>query len=527
MSGAAQGMFDPDPKGRLPSGELVVLPPSKLDSPILAGAVMTQDQPLAPYGGVKALRRPKQKPPRAKTFDQNRVLHQTAPSSMSVQIQSAVAPLQPMAPNSISPQPIVTTLDGGGDDGTTIPPDTQAAFSKSHGFNPLNNNIHIFKLNDLQASPTVTTLNAFWGRMGCFDPKVTYDPQVDRFYFVSMSDAELPTSSLMIAVSTNGDPTGSWSIQSIAVDAQAQGNVWMDYPSLGLTADKVTVQVNLYTFDNPGQFAGSTVYVFDKASLTNSLQTHVQRFTMQNQGAGQVPAITYDAAFSDQFLVSSWGGSMSGGPGALAVWRITGSPANQNAALALVGYINGTRSWDEYPPVNEFAPQSGIHDGLDSGDDRLLSVIYRSGALYCCHTVCLPAGGPTRSSIQWWSIPVATWVPNVGLLDDPTHSVFYSAPSLAMNGRGDICIGHAQFSKNMHASGSFLLIPAAGAHTGAIFAAGQNTYVKRFNGNKNRWGDYSATQPDPRDTVSFWTIQEYASAQADVWASRIAHVKPP
>jgi hypothetical protein len=124
-------------------------------------------------------------------------------------------------------------------------------------------------------------------------------------------------------------------------------------------------------------------------------------------------------------------------------------------------------------------------------------------------------------------VTVGTWAASVGLIDDPTGVVFYAFPSMAMNQRGDILIGHAQLSPHIHPSAGYHLIPVGGTPSGAIFAAGQNTYLKRFSGDRNRWGDYSVTQPDPADPLCFWTIQEYASAQADTWATRAARIKPP
>ncbi len=523
---ASQPSFEPDPTAPLPAGDWLNLPPAVASAPLAPGTYLTQAQSSAPHGGVKPLRPAKGQTPRARSIDPSQQLTRTPPAARLVQLHAPAAP--PAAALAVAPaQPaVVTTFEGGADDGTSIPPDTAAAFSTTHAFNPLNNNIHTFALNNLHAPPTVTTLNAFWGQEGCFDPKVVYDPHTDRFYFVTMSGAASAASSLLIAASTSGDPAQPWSTQAVMVDPAAQGNVWMDYPSIGFTADKITVQVNLFTIAN-NQFAGSTVYVFDKASLSSGQQVFLQRFVLLNQGAGQAPAITHDAGFADQYLVSSWGGSIGGGPGALAVWLVTGSPANGTAAISRVGFINGTQSWASFPPVGDFAPQSGVPDRVNTGDDRLLSVIFRDRVLHCSHGIGVPAGTATRTAIQWWQATVGTWIATVSRLDDPTGTVFYAFPTMAVNQSGDILIGHAQFSANIHPSAAFLLVTLAGAQSGAVFAAGLNTYVKTFGANRNRWGDYSATQPDPRDGTSFWTVQEYASAQADTWATRIAHIKPP
>jgi hypothetical protein len=248
---------------------------------------------------------------------------------------------------------------------------------------------------------------------------------------------------------------------------------------------------------------------------------------LPNQGAGQVPAVVYDPNVQDQFLVSCWSGNANG-QGALAVWKITGSPANNTTAITRVGFVPGNRTWDSFPPVAEFAPQSGIPDKLDVGDDRMLSVVHRGSTLYCCHTIMLPAGAGTRSAVQWWEIPTASWTATVGLLDDPTGSIFHAFPSMAINKDGDILIGHAQFSDQIHPSGAYLLVPAGGGPQRAgIFAPGQAPYVQRFGGPKNRWGDYSSTQVNHEDDASFWTIQEYASQNANKWATKIAKITVP
>lgn len=520
-------VLEPDPMAPMPSGISLAIPPARTSAPLIAGRQQLQAQGVAGFGGVKPLRPPKSPPPRATRIDPNRMLSPSAPSARALRLRGPGAPLPPAGAPAVAAMPVVTTLEGGSDDGTTIPPDTQAAASTTHIINPLNNNIHVIDLANPSA-PTVVALDAFWSRPHCFDPKVVYDPNVDRFVFVVMADAAQATSSFLVAVSASGDATGQWHFQSVAVDPAVQGQVWMDYPSLGLTADKVTVQVNLYTLAAPHAFAGSSVYVFDKTSLmTPASPSAVTRFMLPNQGAGQVPAVTYDPGVQDQFLVSSWSGN-AGGQGSLAVWKITGSPANNTTAITRVGFVPAAGSWNSFPSVAELAPQSGIADRLDVGDDRLLSVVNRGGTLYGCHTVYLPTGAGTRSAVQWWEISTASWSASLGLLDDPAGATFYAFPSMAINKAGDILIGHARFSTLTHPSGAYLLVPAGGgAQVAAVFAPGQATYVQRFGGPKNRWGDYSATQVDHRDDASFWTIQEYASPTADKWATKIAKITPP
>jgi hypothetical protein len=374
-----------------------MFPPGTASAPVIPGRHVVQAQagPGAPFGGPKTLRPPKERPPRGRQVD---------PSQVRVfsPAQQMLAPAAGLMPG--APLPTVSTFETGKDDGTSIPPDTAGAFSKTHAFNPLNNNIHSYELNNPHTPIATTTLNAFWSREGCFDPKVVYDPAIDRFFFASMSGANTPQSSLLIAVSSSGDPTQPWMTQSVVVDPAAQGNVWMDYPSLGLTSDKVTVQVNLFTIEPPGvinRFTGSTIYVFDKASLLSQQNIHLQRFVLTNQGASQTPAVSYDAHFADQYLMSSWGGQMNGAPGALAVWRITGSPAAGNAAITRIGFVNGTHTWDSSPlspslPRNPQSRKDWIVATIVCSVSFTVRVTCIAATPFACPRVALPRALPSN-----------------------------------------------------------------------------------------------------------------------------------
>ena len=59
---------------------------------------------------------------------------------------------------------------------------------------------------------------------------------------------------------------------------------------------------------------------------------------------------------------------------------------------------------------------------------------------------------------------------------------------------------------------------------GARYGPGGATYHKTFGGTANRWGDYSNTQVDPVDDLSFWTVQERASKTRNIWTTQWARV---
>jgi hypothetical protein len=511
-----------DPTAALPPGEPLILQQPSRSAPFerVRNEAFAREREERQ---VKPLRSPKERQPVANEVDASQVLNSAASATMSTVSPSPAAPVA--APPPVAP----LTFPGGSDNGTTIPPDTAGAVGPNHVLNALNNNVWTFDRTGLQASPTIS-LNAFWSGLGIqghtFDPRAVFDPYGRRFIFVTMADAESPTSSLLVAASQTDDPTQGWASHAIPVDDASQGQVWFDFPSVGFTADKITIQINLFT-RNANQFAGSTIYAIDKRSLYDPPhQASVQRFTLQSQGATHVPVLTYDPAFADQFVIARWSGNIQG-QGYLVCYKISGNVATGQATLSRIGFLTAPQTWDSFPP-GDIGPQLAIPQLLSVGDDRILGTCYRDGKLYCCHAVMLPSGGPTRSAIQWWEIDTASWtVLNVGRIEDPAGAVFYASPSMAINGQGDLVIGHAQFSSNVHPSGAFTLRRAGGpVQPPQIFAPGLNSYNKTFGGPTNRWGDYSFTQVDPND-IDFWTVQEFADATADTWATMWTQIVIP
>jgi hypothetical protein len=516
-----------DPAPEIAATEALLLDQPKASAPFELGISRLAAEVREQFA-VKPLRPPKERAPIAEAVDEQQVLDR-ASAAETVTLRPPPGPglaLAPVAP----PAPAApATFAGGTDNGTSIPPDTAGAAGPNHVFNPLNNNVWIFDRSGKAAATTVS-LNRFWSGLGVqgdtFDPRAVFDPFSDRYVFACMADANLPTSRLLIAASTATDPL-QWISHAIQVDDAAQGTVWFDFPSVGFTADKITVTVNLYTRGANGQFSGATIYVIDKQSLYNPPhQAPVQRFILKNKGGTHVPAVTYDSGTNDQYLVSRWGGNIQG-QGYLLINKISGSVATNQAALTQVGFVGTATTWDSFPPA-DLGPQSAIPNRVSVGDDRILGACIRNGRLYCCHTVMLPAGNVTRSAVQWWEIDTATQSTVVGRIDDPSGAICYAAPSIAVNKQNDLLIGHAAFSAATHPSGAYTLRNSGGQPPAPFtFAPGQNSYFKTFSGATNRWGDYSHTQVDPTNDRDFWTAQEFAAAQADTWATMWAHITVP
>lgn len=187
-----------------------------------------------------------------------------------------------------------------------------------------------------------------------------------------------------------------------------------------------------------------------------------------------------------------------------------------------------------------FAPQTNSTVKIRNNDARIQQVVYRNGSVWATHTIFLPSTNPTRSAVQWWQLATNGFVRQVGRIDDDTGVNFYAFPSIGVNQFNDVLLGFSSFSTNQYASASYALRtyydPLGDFRLPAFLKAGEGVYWKnRASG--NGWGDFSATQPDPLDDASFWTIQEYAlphvgtltneSGRWATWWGQIAVTKPP
>ncbi len=431
-----------------------------------------------------------------------------------------------------------------------------------------------------------------------FDPKVLYDRFNDRFIIVTTANALDETSATLFAVSQTADPTGMYNRFAIDADAVAtiDGGKWADYPSMGFNQNWITIQVNLFGFGTTVGYQGPAIYVIDKAAAYANTLSTTSNFEGSfdtcldssdpniELGCGftMVPSIAEDNTSSTLYLAEDWDSTAA----QLRLSRITGTPA---APVLTVGYQfpQSANSWRFDAPIigtsGGYLLQRQQNAYLISGnrptanDSRLQNAVLRNGSLWTVHHVMLPtlptlAGAPAstvvnpdnHSAVQWWEIDPtiendAAGTPPIqrGRIEDPTannchngssgtvagctpQGQFFAYSNIAVNQNDDVLIGYSRFSN--------LTLPK----TAYSFRAGADTVntvrdsqtFREGVGNYNigagspfniRWGDYSAAMVDPTNDTDFWTIQEYADFQreifgpgqfAGVWSTWWAQIKP-
>ena len=402
-----------------------------------------------------------------------------------------------------SPSPSVS-FQGLDDNNTSIPPDTHGSVGPSHLMVTLNTQV---RMQDKTGTNLGTvTLETFWTGVvpnNAFDPKSVYDHLAKRFVFVTIADSAATTSGVMIAVSETSDPTGNW--YKFYIKGDATNTLWVDYPSIGYNKDWIVVQVNMFTIA-ANAYTRSNIYVFKKSDLYNNVAATHTLIQDTDGSFCQVPAVTMDANLDVIYLLET------GDPGAgtFTLSKISGAIGAET--LSDVATVTSPNTGEFNSTVN-FAPQSGSATGIMTNDARVQNLVYFNGKLWTTHTLFVPAGGATRSSIQWMELNTDGSIVQSGMIDDSTGKYFYAFPSIAVNYAESVLIGYSRFSSDSFASACYRFRYSTDTQgtlrDEVVFKAGVDTYIKGDGGGRVRWGDFSATALDP-DTATMWTLQEYA-----------------
>ncbi len=327
---------------------------------------------------------------------------------------------------------------------------------------------------------------------------------------------------------------------------------------------------SIYVINKTTAYAGTlgTVSVFEDSFQTGCLNLPAAQ---QNGALGcgftYVPAITEDNTTDPEYITEDWDSTS----GQLRMTQVTGPQA---APVLTVGYQfpQSPYSWRFNSTLiagsGGYVPQRQQNVYLPSGsrptanDSRIQNAVLRNGSFWTTHTVMLArtqtaagtsVGGTAnpdiRSAVQWWQINPTTVNAAAGTLPiqrniiadpraDNCHNGaggnrtgcatanqrgdFYTFPTISVNAGNDVLIGYSRFSPFTlpKAAYSFRAAsdPANTMRDSMVFREGQGTYNIGAGSPFNiRWGDYSQTMVDPVNDTDFWTIQEYALDQREIF----------
>ncbi len=400
-------------------------------------------------------------------------------------------------------------------DQNVAPPDTQLAAGPGNLLEEVNSTGSLW--NKDGTFVTDFDLNAFYGLLGTSysfsDPRVLYDALSGRWFSTGVAYTSSYASEFVLAVSTSGDPAGTWKIY-----AAAQSSLLHDQPKLGVSTDKIAIAWN--DFLNGSFFEGAATWVLQKSPLLTGSPAPGTAIGPNANQSGFVPA-QHLADSSVLYLAYNnsdcgYTGCNKGTP-TIGVITAGGTPGTSSFTWSESDpRIAGTSS----PPK---ADQPGMLASIDTNDDRFLNSVWLNGVLWTGgNDACTP---PSDTAVRPCSrlIQVLTGAMTVAQNFDLARSggdLYYPIAWLA--GSGDMFVGYNFSSSSDYAGFRVAGQPAGSSPQTIIGAQTVQAGLALYNLSQcfpgytgpDRWGDYGGGAFDPSTAGDVWVAGEYAGSNA-------------
>jgi hypothetical protein len=406
--------------------------------------------------------------------------------------------------------------------GRVVPPDTNGDVGANHYVQFINLILAVYNKSTGARVFGPVAGNSIWAGFGGIceanndgDPVVLYDHLADRWVvsqFAIGADGHQ-----CVAVSTTGDPTGSYHRYDFVVSPGA----FNDYPKLGVWGDAYYMSANEFT----SSFTGAVAVAFERAPMLTGAAARMVKF-------GPLPCTNTECFFSLQPSDLEGAAPPAGTPNTFVMsWddETWGTGAASDGYRRWDFSVNwaapGSSTFTALPQVNapEFdanlcnfnacALQPRPGERLDTlSQFTMYRASYRTvlgnTSLLVSHTVDARRNLPgvrwtelRRDGGGWFLHQTGTFSP------DSQHRWM---SSINMDKAGNIAIG---FSVSDRRSTFPSVRYATRAATDALGTMGSEVELVAGAGAQqnsfNRWGDYSSMSVDPVNGCTFWYTQEY------------------
>jgi len=327
-----------------------------------------------------------------------------------------------------------------------------------------------------------------------FDPRAYYDATADRWITTALIDTNLVNPFLLLAVSTSGDPTGTWRRFKIQASTANNSSIDLDFARLATTTTNIVATARVYNGDT---WTGAEVFVLPKSDAYSGSVLNVTR-------------VTTNSAFDDLTPVDSDD----------AVTRVVSIAGVTNM---LVSAVSGTSLASQGLSIGNFnavdvplGRQLGTTTTVDLTQVDFASALMRNGTLWALEEV-------NGNAVLWKksgsAVPTTTVIRDTG-----GGSVAYAFPSFAVARDNSVLVAYSIFSSSAYISSCYTYIDPFGN-------VSASTMIKNSDGayRHDRWGDFTTTVVDPVDGSTFWTVAIYSMQHPTVtsqyvWATTWAHI---
>lgn len=407
-------------------------------------------------------------------------------------------------------------LNFNGQSTSSTPPDCNGDVGPNHYFQGVNSSYTIYnKTGTIVAGPSAYN-SLFSGVPGSNnndgDPIILYDDQADRWMAAEFSGAYSNPDYMLIAVSTTGDPTGTWYRWSFIM----QG--FPDYMKFGIWQDGYYMATNT--------FSGNDVYVFEREVMLEGGATP-QKVGFNNpwrpttlDGFHCIQPLDNDGVYapdgSPGMFITTNDDAIGGGSDQLWIYELDVNWSSPNSStFTRVQQLNVAAFDSNFGGSWNNILQQGTNQKLDAIPQILMyRAQYRnfgdSQTIVCCQTVDVDQSN--HAGIRWyelekngndWSVrQQSTYGP-----DD--HSRWMG--SIAINENHEIAIGYSISSGSKYPGIRYVGQSAeANALANGLMDVEEVVIHEGTESqtNANRWGDYSLLTVDPTDNT-FWFTTQY------------------
>jgi hypothetical protein len=365
------------------------------------------------------------------------------------------------------------------------------------------------------------------------DPVVLYDEETDRWlvsqFLASFQDG------LCIAISTSGDPTGSY----YQYEFDFTGIGFPDYPKYGFATGAINVMVNLFD-----PFQGSALGAIDKSEMLTGGPATLVLFTggeAVQLAFGWIPGDNDGPVFDN--TLPTFFTNLGGSGDTIFAAEITpdwAAPANTGLSFQAIPVApwdstlcNATRGACIDQPGSGTGAGINVITFLEGITDRMMHRAQtrdfgkRKQAILN-HTV--DADGTGKAGVRWYEMrndKDRGWQVKKQNTFSPDVDHRWMG-SIAMTASGSTCLGYSISSQSTYPSIGITGRKGTSNHMNikelVAFDGNVNMNVQRRTA---RWGDYSAMSVDPVDDTC-WYTQEYAKPNSFIgeqfgWGTQIIH----
>ncbi len=365
-----------------------------------------------------------------------------------------------------------------------------------------------------------------------YDPRVLYDPDMDRFILVFLNGTTFQTSKIIVAFSKTNDPSDGFHIY--ALNGNPLGNdTWSDYPHIMVSKQDLFITMNTFyngSSNNSG-YVESTIRQVNKMDGYDSLPSLQETYYS-------------DIKIGGKALFNFTGMAGGSGPYSPPIYFMSNRNLSlNNDSLFLVSITDSLSSTT--PPVLQLKvykaqipyglpPDARQQDSnrFDCNDSRIQGGYYQNGIVQFVGNTVTSKGfsgfyhamiNPLAPTAE----PAYFSILEMDSLDFGYPNICYTGKSELEN-EGIIIFNHSGPSTNAGSSSVFFSNDSSYSGLAVVDSGRGYVNVLRPAGDPEyeRWGDYTGAQPAYGDTGVVW-MSAYSSTENNTPRTILAKLRSP